>query len=221
MGTLYVIGTPIGNLKDISLRALEVLKEVELVFAEDTRVTKKLLSRFNLHPALKRYNEHMPEKTFREAQKILASGGRVALVSDSGTPGISDPGVKLVDFVRNNLPEVKIEVLPGASAAIAALSVSGLPANEFTFLGFPPAKRKRKKFFEKVRDVEVRPVVLYESPHRLKKTLEGLADVFDNEKEIFIAREMTKIYEEYFKGTIAEAINYFGEGRGEFVIVIP
>ncbi len=223
MGTLYVVATPIGNLKDVSTRALDVLTSVELVFAEDTRVTKKLLSRYNIKTVVKRYNEHSSERAVSEVVSVLLDGGSVALVSDAGTPGISDPGAVLVSSVREKIPEVKIVAIPGPSAVIAALSVSGIPANKFTFLGYPPAKRKRKAFFERVRDVSARPVVFYESPHRFQKTLTELSGVVGQDVNVFVVKELTKIYETHFAGTIREAQAFFtGErARGEFVIVVP
>jgi 16S rRNA (cytidine1402-2'-O)-methyltransferase len=222
MGKLFVAATPIGNLGDLSGRALKIISSADLILAEDTRVTQKILNNFNISVPIKRYNEHNPEKTFEYLKNILSDNKSIVLVSDSGTPGISDPGGKLVDFVRNNLPKTDIFVIPGSSAVIAALSVSGMPANEFTFLGFVPAKNKRKKFFEKVKNIEVRPVVIYESPHRFLKTLGELKEELGGNREVFIAREMTKIYEEYFKGSLEEAIFYFEEHtvKGEFVIIV-
>ncbi len=223
MGTLYVLATPIGNLRDISLRALDILKEADVVFTEDTRVTRKLLSRYGVRTPAKRYNEHSPERVFQETKKRLLSGENIVLVSDAGTPGISDPGAKLVAFVRDKVPKARIEVVPGPSAVTAALSISGIPANRFTFVGYPPAKRKRKAFFEELKGMGVKPLVLYESPHRFQRTLDELAHVFGEGTEIFIARELTKIYEEHFTGTVAEAREHFsGErGKGEFVLLMP
>lgn len=223
MGVLYVVATPIGNLKDISLRALDVLKEADLILTEDTRMTRKLLSHYEVRTIVRRYNEHAPDKTFNETKKHLRSGKIIALVSDAGTPGVSDPGAKLVAFVRDEVPDAHIEVVPGPSAITAALSVSGIPANQFTFVGYPPAKRKRRAFFEKLKSIEVRPIVLYESPHRFEKTLDELAETFGENTDIFVARELTKIYEEHFKGTIKEAKQHFtGERRkGEFVLLLP
>ncbi len=222
MGKLFVVATPIGNLNDLSKRALETFSSADLILAEDTRVTQKILNSFNINAPVRRYNEHRPEKTFEEVKKLFREGRSVALVSDSGTPGVSDPGGKLVEFVRRNIPEADVVVIPGPSAVAAALSVSGMPANEYTFLGYPPAKNKRKKFFERVGGIETRPVVLYESPHRLLRTLNELEDAMGEETDVFIAREMTKIYEEHFRGSLEEAIRHFedGEVRGEFVIII-
>ena len=222
MSIIYVVATPIGNLGDISGRALEILKSSDLIFAEDTRVTQKILNRFGIAVPIRRYNEHEPEKTFKEAEKLLKEGKEIVLVSDSGTPGISDPGGKIVEFVQKNLPNTKIRVVPGPSAVVAALSVSGMPANEFTFLGYPPAKNKRRKFFGRVAEIKTRPVVLYESPHRVERTLKELAEVLGDDREVFIGRELTKIYEEHFRGSLEEAIAHFKKGKvkGEFTIII-
>lgn len=222
MSKLFVVATPIGNLDDLSGRALETLSSADLILAEDTRVTQKILNNFNIDTPVKRYNEHSPESSFRKVKDIFREDRSVALVSDSGEPGISDPGGKLVEFIRKNLPEVRILVVPGPSAVTGALSVSGMPANRFTFLGYPPAKKKRRKFFEKIGDIETRPVVLYESPHRFLKTLKNLEKEAGGESEVFIAREMTKMYEEYFRGSLEEAVRHFEEGKvkGEFVIIV-
>ncbi len=225
MSKLFVVGTPIGNLDDISGRALEVFSNVDLILAEDTRVTQKILNNFEIKTSVKRYNEHSPEKIFEKVTELFKQNKSVALVSDSGMPGISDPGGKLVEYVQKNIKGVGILVVPGPSAVTSALAVSGMPANEFTFLGYPPAKNKRQKFFKKVAGVEITPVVLYESPHRFLKTLRQLEEFVGEEREVFVGREMTKMYEEYFRGSIKEALYYFGEKgegkvKGEFVIVI-
>ncbi len=223
MGILYIVATPIGNLKDITLRAIEILKVTDVIYAEDTRVTQKLLTHYEIKTPIKRYNEHFPKSTATEVTRMLQTGENIALVSDAGTPGISDPGSVLVSLVRENLPNAKIIAIPGASALVAALSVSGFPANKFTFLSYPPIKNKRKKFFAGLKDISTRPMVIYESPHRLHKTLGELKEIFGEEYRIFISKELTKIYETNFVGTIAEAASYFtgDEGRGEFVIIIP
>lgn len=222
MGTLFVVATPIGNLGDISDRVISTLKESDIIFAEDTRVTKKITSHFEIDTKVLRYNEHKPEKTFKKVRSFLEKSKSISLVSDSGTPGISDPGGKLVNFVRSEVNGTKIRVVPGPSAVVAALSASGLPASEFSFLGFPPAKRKRNKFFKRVGKIDVRPVVIYESTHRLQKTFDGLEDQL-GDIEIFVAKEMTKVYEDYFIGFISDAREYFKgkKGKGEFVIIIP
>lgn len=223
MGTFYVVATPIGNLKDINLRALEVLTKADIILAEDTRVTRKLLSHYSIKTPLIRYNEHRPQRCLEEVVERLRKGQKVALVSDAGTPGVSDPGSKLVNFIRKRAPNIFIEAVPGPSAAVAALSVSGIPANSFTFLGYPPAKKKRNKFFANLKDIRIKPIVIYESTHRLIKTLDNLVEFFGENKELFIAKELTKIHETHFLGTIKEAKNYFTneKKKGEFVIIIP
>lgn len=223
MGILYVVATPIGNLKDITLRALEALKGVDLILAEDTRVTRKLLNQYDIKKPLKRYDEHIAERVHGEVRDKLRKGERVALVSDAGTPGISDPGSRLVRFIQRELPDAKIVPIPGPSALIAALSVSGVSADKFTFLGYPPHKKGRQTFFKKLKTIEVRPVVFYESPHRLEKALMSLSEIFGEEYEIVVARELTKLHEEIFKGSVLKTqLHLQGKKKkGEFVMIIP
>ena len=222
MSTLFIVATPIGNLEDITLRALRILKEVDLVLAEDTRVTKKLFRHYEIKKPLQRYDEHVAERMHIRITEQLREGKSIALVSDAGTPGISDPGSRLVAYVREHAPEVSIVPIPGPSALIAALSVAGVSTNEFTFLGYPPHKKGRKTFFESVRDIVVRPVVLYESPHRLQKTLAGITEAMGEDAKLVVAKELTKIHEEIWRGTAKEATNYFQKekGKGEFVILV-
>lgn len=223
VGTLYIVGTPIGNLKDITLRALEVLKSVAVVFAEDTRVTKKLLAHYAIQKSLERYDEHSHARACEKVKELLRQGRTVALVTDAGTPGIADPGTRLVAFVRSELPAAQIVPVPGPSALTAALSVAGVGAEHFTFVGYPPHKKGRQTFFLGLRHTMFRPTVLYESPHRLVRTLGELGQVFGMDTELVVARELTKMYEEIWRGSIAEATAHFtGErGRGEFVLIIP
>jgi len=208
MGKLYVVATPIGNLKDITLRALEILKSVDLILAEDTRVTRKLLSHYNIHTRIERY---LPGKDFSKFREI-------ALVTDAGTPAISDPGTNLIkDLSKKNF---EILAIPGASALAAAISVSDIDLADFLFLGFPPSKKGRKKFFEKAAESKF-PVILFESPHRFMKTLREL-HLSAGERYLNIGRELTKMYEEVFRGNISEAMAHFEKTgvRGEFVIII-
>ncbi len=223
MGTLFIVGTPIGNLKDITLRALEVLKSVDLILAEDTRITKKLLSAYAIQRPVWRFDENAAEKSYTEVAERLRTGEQIALVTDAGTPGIADPGWRLVRFLQGELPDLKIIPIPGASAVAAALSVSGIPADHYTFLGYPPHKKGRKTFFTKLATFEIRPVVLYESPHRFQKTLTNLADVLGADAKIIVGRELTKMFEEIFHGGIADATQYFvgKKAKGEFVVIIP
>ncbi len=223
MGILYIIATPIGNLKDITLRALEILKSVDLVLAEDTRVTKKILSHYEIIKPVRRYDGYAKDDFYKEIKEELKNGKKIALVTDAGTPGISDPGSHLVSFVIRNLSSVKAVPIPGASALITALSVSGINSDKFTFLGYPPHKKGRQTFFKKILEIETKPLVFYESPHRIEKTFDSLEEIFGSEKEIIVARELTKIYEEIFRGAINEAKKRFqGEKKkGEFVLIIP
>jgi 16S rRNA (cytidine1402-2'-O)-methyltransferase len=223
MSILYIVATPIGNLKDITLRALEVLNEVDLILAEDTRLAKKLLSHYKIHKPIKRYDENIKEKIHPKIADYLLKDKKIALLSDAGTPVISDPGAKLIDYLLENVSSLKVVPIPGASALTAALSVAGIVVNEFTFVGYPPRKKKRQKFFNQLKEIKIKPVVLYESPHRLEKTLKDLIEVFGNDSKIIIARELTKIYEEIFRGTIKQAKLYFvgNKVKGEFVVILP
>jgi len=218
-GKLYVVATPIGNLEDITLRALRVLQEVALIVAEDTRHTRKLLARYEIETPLLSFHEHSPPARLREILQRLQAGESVALVTDAGTPGISDPGATLVKAAHEaGIPVVPI---PGASAVTAALSVAGFPAQRFRFEGFPPRKEgARKRFFESFKE-ENAPIVLFESPHRLLKTLQAALEVL-GDRPVTVCREMTKQFEEIFYGTLSEAIDHWQRHipRGEFVIVI-
>ena len=224
MATLFIVGTPIGNLEDITLRAIRVLKEVHLILCEDTRVTRKLLDHYEIKTPVESYHEHSDlSKTEKILSKIEA-GENIALVTDAGTPGISDPGSKLVAIVRDRFEGgVKVEAIPGPSALTAALSISGLDQSEFEFLGFLPHKKGRETIFKKIADSE-NAFVFYESPHRATKTLNSLAEHLSGERKIFIARELTKTFEESFLGTPKEALDYFTSHpdkiRGEFVIIV-
>lgn len=225
MGTLYIVATPIGNLEDITLRALRVLKEVDVIVCEDTRMTKRLLERYEIsNKQLTTYNE---ERSSVASEKIigwLEEGKNLALVTDAGTPTISDPGAKLVSIVREHFgAEVTIVAVPGPSAVTAALSISGVPTSEFLFLGFPPHKKGRQTLFRAIGE-EQRTVVLYESPHRLMKTLTSLAETLSPDRRVVVVKEITKIHEEVVGGTAAEVLSYFESNpdkvRGEFVVVV-
>ena len=220
MVTLYIIGTPIGNLKDITLRALEVLKEVDLILCEDTRVTKKLLEHYQIKKPLLNYHQHSRLKKVNYILELLKQGKNLALVSDAGTPGISDPGNLLVYEAIERLREkVEIIPIPGPSAATAAASISGFPMDKFLFLGFPPTKRKRKKFFEAVVKSKY-PVIFYESPYRIIKTLKELSS-FIGDREIVVCREVTKKFETIYRGKIEEVIKEIEKNpRGEFVVIV-
>ena len=224
MATLYIVATPIGNLEDITLRALRILKEVDIVLCEDTRVTRKLLSHYGIQTKTESYHS---QSTFSKVEKIfgmLRDGKNLALVSDSGTPTISDPGSRLLYLVREEFGDgVSIVPIPGASALIAALSVSAFPASEFVFLGFLPHKKGRETLFSEIAESK-RTVVFYESPHRVEKALNSLLTGCGPSRQIVVARELTKMFEEIVRGTADEVVSYFKNNpdkvRGEFVVVV-
>lgn len=221
MSKLYVIATPIGNLEDITLRALRVLKESEVVLCEDTRVTRKLLTHYGISTPVKRMDAHTEKNSVHRIEEIFTEYRSVALVSDAGTPTISDPGSRFVESARSM--GVSVEVIPGPSALTAALSVSGLSAPEFVFLGFLPHKKGRETLFKEIQD-SVRTTVFYESPHRIVKTLTQLAKILPRTRKVVVARELTKIYEEIISGDAHEVLLHFTENvekqRGEFVVLI-
>lgn len=218
-GTLYVVATPIGNLEDITLRALKVLKSVQLVAAEDTRRTGILLRHFGIEVAIVSVHEHNEKARVQKITGRLAKGESVALVTDAGTPGVSDPGSALVAAVRAE--GFRIEPIPGASAVATAISAAGIDTNGFTFLGFPPVRGKDRKnwFSALVEASNDRPVVIFEAPHKLEKTLEELSLLV--ERPIFVARELTKVYEELVWGTPNDLIDKFASPHGEFTLIIP
>lgn len=219
-GILYVVATPIGNLEDITLRALRILKEVDAVLAEDTRVTKKLLTRYEISNSVVRLDAHMEAKRAGDIIERLENGENLALVTDAGTPAISDPGSRLVAAAR--AAGIRIEVIPGPSSVIAALSIAGMPTEEFLFLGFLPHKKGRQTALAYVAGALV-PVVLFESTHRILKLLKELAEHAPDRK-IVIAHELTKIHEEVLTGTALElAARLTAEPvkqKGEFVVIV-
>jgi len=222
MSNLYIVATPIGNLEDITLRALRILKEVDLILAEDTRVTRKLLDKYSIRTPIERFDAMMEAKNPKRILSLLQGGRNLALVSDAGTPGISDPGGHIVSFLREELPDTNIVPVPGASSLTTALSVAGTHGAEFTFFGFLPHKKGRETLFKEMASSK-RAVVFFESPHRILKALESLKK-YCPEKKIVIAREMTKIYEEVLKGTASELISKLEEEtekqKGEFVVIV-
>jgi 16S rRNA (cytidine1402-2'-O)-methyltransferase len=222
-GKLYVVGTPIGNLKDITERGKETLQSVNLILAEDTRVTAKLLNHLGIKKPMWRYDEYAKSDLYERILEFLGAGKEIALVTDAGTPNIADPGSKLIDFIRDRTPEVKIIPIPGPSAIITALSAAGMNADRFTFAGYPPHKKGRQTFFKTIKEIEMRPVILYESPHRLQKTFSDMEHVCGGGHPITVAKELTKMHEEIWKGTFEEAKKHFQKekGKGEFVIIIP
>ncbi|HEY8768839.1 MAG TPA: 16S rRNA (cytidine(1402)-2'-O)-methyltransferase [Dehalococcoidia bacterium] len=216
MGTLFLVATPIGNLEDVTLRALNVLRAVSLVAAEDTRTARNLLSHYDIHARLLSYNEHnMRERTPRLLRALET--GDVALVSEAGMPGVSDPGYELT--VAALAAGHEVSPIPGASASVSAIAASGLPSRQFTFVGFLPRRSvERRRLFESLAG-ERRTLVAFESPHRLRRALEDIRAAL-GERRIAVCRELTKLHEEIFRGTLSEAIEHFAEPRGEFTLVV-
>lgn len=219
-GRLYLCATPIGNLGDITLRALEVLKEVDLIAAEDTRRTRKLLSHYDIHTSLTSYHRHNQHRQGDFLLQRLLAGQNVALVSDAGTPGLSDPGEELVRLALEQ--GIAVVPLPGASALLPALTVSGLPAGRFVFEGFLPRQNKERQLCLDRLARETRTMVFYEAPHRLLKTLASLAATLGGDRRACVARELTKRFEEVQRGTLDQLKQYFTDHppRGEFVVVV-
>ena len=216
MGTLYIIGTPIGNLEDLTYRAVRVLKDVDIIAAEDTRVTRKLLSHLDIHVPMISYHAHNYIQRREDLLHRLSSGS-VALVTDAGMPCISDPGTDLV--FQATLNDHEVIVIPGVSAVTTALSYAGFPADQFSLIGFLPRKKKDRLDRLKAMGSEENTVVLFESPHRLQNTLTDILNVLGN-CGVTVCREMTKMHEEIFTGTIETAIGHFHSPRGEFVLVL-
>ena len=218
-GVLYIVATPIGNLEDITLRALRVLKEVDLIAAEDTRHTRHLLDHYGIKTALTSYHEHNERAKAQNLVERLLHGDSIALVSDAGTPAISDPGYRLV--VAALLAGIQVTPIPGAAALAAVISASGLPSDRFVFEGFLPAKKQEKKKKLQKLQSEVRTLIFYEAPHRLKESLQDLQQVF-GDREIVVAREVTKMHEEFLRGTISAVSEQIAnrEVKGEITIVV-
>jgi len=219
-GTLYIVATPIGNLADITFRAIEILKSVAYIACEDTRVTKKLTGRYEIKTPLISYHQHSKISKIEDILKILKDGKDVAQVTDAGTPGISDPGNQLVQKALES--GIKIVPIPGASTLAAMISVAGIDMQKFVFLGFPPHKKGRVTFFKEVAASRY-PVIYFESPHRVIKNLELLKSL-NPEKKVILGRELTKMFEELVRGTIEEVLEYFknnpGKIIGEFAVII-
>ena len=217
-GKLFVVATPIGNLQDISFRAVETLKKVNCIFAEDTRTSKKLINHYGIDTKLYSYHDHSSEKEIARLLDILKDHKDVALISDAGTPTISDPGYSLIRQCINE--GIDVIPIPGASALTAAISASGLPSDAFTFIGFLPTKKGRKKKISSLENLDM-TIVLFESPHRLIKTLNQLKEAL-GERPIVVARELTKLYEEIIRGNFSSAIEFFEAKKikGEIVIMI-
>ncbi|MFA6429922.1 MAG: 16S rRNA (cytidine(1402)-2'-O)-methyltransferase [Patescibacteria group bacterium] len=218
-GTLYVVATPIGNLEDITLRALRVLKEVSAIVCEDTRVTAKLLARFEIQKPLVSVHEHSADAVVQRLVERMEQGESIAYVSDAGTPGVNDPGGKLVEAVIER--KMTVVPIPGASAVTTAISVSGFAMDEFTYLGFVPHKKGRETMFREIGERKTASI-FFESTHRIEKTLDQLAGHLDPARRIFIGRELTKMHETLYRGTIDEVREalHATSTKGEFVVIV-
>ncbi len=218
-GMLFVVPTPVGNMEDMTFRAIKVLKEVDFILAEDTRTSSVLLHHFEIKNELHSHHKFNEHQTCQKVVERLLAGQSAALISDAGTPGISDPGFMLVrECVKNG---IEVQTLPGATAFVPALVSSGLPCDKFVFEGFLPQKKGRQKHLAELKD-EMRTMVFYESPYRVVKTLEQFAEVFGEGRQVSCCREISKIHEESVRGTVAEVLQHFREHepKGEFVIVV-
>ena len=218
MGTLYIVATPIGNLEDIALRALRILKEVDLIACEDSRITKRLLNKYEISTLTISYHQHSSDNKIFQIIKKLESGDNIALVTDAGTPGIQDPGGKLVQAAKEK--DIIVVPIPGPSAVTTALSAAGIPADQFYFLGFLPKKKGRQTLFKNVATLKI-PLVIYESPFRVLRTLKDIQEYLGN-REIIVGRELTKKFEEIRRDTVTNLIDYFNtkKPKGEFVIIV-
>jgi len=216
---LYLVPTPIGNLEDITLRAIRILKEVDLILAEDTRTSKKLLIHHGIETPLRSYHAHNEHAVVTSIISQLQSGQTLALITDAGTPAISDPGFLVTrECVKAN---IKVECLPGATAFVPALVNSGLPNNRFVFEGFLPVKKGRQTRFNELKE-EVRSIIIYESPHKLLKTLKDISIYFDENRKVSVSRELTKIHEETVRGNVLEVLEYYTQKppKGEIVLIV-
>ncbi|MEY2672069.1 MAG: uroporphyrin-III C/tetrapyrrole (Corrin/Porphyrin) methyltransferase, rRNA [Candidatus Parcubacteria bacterium] len=223
-GTLYIVATPIGNLEDMTLRAIRILGEVDTILCEDTRTTRVLLSKYDIHTKCVSYHAHSTKGKENVIIQMLSEGKNLALVSDAGTPCISDPGVMLVAQVYESFgSEARVVPIPGASALVSAISASGISAAEFIFLGFLPHKKGRETLFKEISGGE-RTYVFYESSHRIMKTLESLSKVLDEKRTVVVCRELTKTFEQFVKGDAEYVLDYFTKNtdkvRGEFVVIV-
>ncbi len=219
MGRLYVVPTPVGNMEDMTFRAIRILKEADLILAEDTRTSSVLLHHYDIQGELQSHHKFNEHQTTQSVVNRLKSGATIALISDAGTPGISDPGFLLVrECVRNG---IEVQTLPGATAFVPALVSSGLPDEKFCFEGFLPQKKGRQTRLEQLKP-ETRTMIFYESPYRLLKTLQQFAETFGEDRQVSVCREISKIHEESVRGTLQEVVAHFTETepRGEIVIVL-
>lgn len=219
MGTLYVVPTPVGNLEDMTFRAVRVLKEADFILAEDTRTSSVLLQHYDVHAELLSHHKFNEHETVQQVVRRLVGGETAALISDAGTPGISDPGFLLVrECVKQG---IEVQTLPGATAFVPALVSSGLPCDKFCFEGFLPQKKGRQSRLEALKE-ETRSIVFYESPRRLVKTLQQFVEVFGEERQVSVAREISKLHEEHVRGTLKDVLTHFEqtEPLGEIVIIL-
>ncbi len=220
MSILYLVATPIGNLEDLSLRALRILQEADLVLAEDTRVIRKLLGHYNIRVDVLSWHQHSSDKDWQRIDKFFSQDKQIAFVSDAGTPGISDPGGKLIELALKHYPEAKIVPIPGASALSAIISVAGIAMDDFLFLGFLPHKKGRQTQIAEIKAAK-RPVIFFESVHRIIKALEQLSDC---PKKLIVGRELTKQFETIYRGTAKEILDILNKDKtqikGEFVIIV-
>ena len=218
-GMLYVVPTPVGNMEDMTFRAIRILKEADVILAEDTRTSSVLLHHFEIRNQLISHHKFNEHQTCQHVVERILSGQTVALISDAGTPGISDPGFLLVrECTRAG---IEVQTLPGATAFVPALVSSGLPCDKFCFEGFLPQKKGRQKRLQELKDEE-RTIIFYESPYRVVKTLQQFAEVFGSERPVSVCREISKVHEESVRGTIQEVLSHFTEHepKGEFVIIL-
>lgn len=221
-GTLFIVATPIGNLEDITYRAVRVLKEADQIYAEQPNVTKRLLQHYGISMRPVKLNQHANARAMGRIIAALEQGKNIAYVTSAGTPGISDPGEKLVGSVRDALADaVMITPIPGPSAVIALAQVAGVGVDRFYFAGFPPHKKGRQTFFKNLAE-RSEPVIFYESPHRIEKSLNALLSIMGEDRRVLVGREMTKQFEEFFSGTLREALLWVAEtgARGEYAVLI-
>lgn len=220
MSKLFIVATPIGNLEDITFRAVRTLKEVDLILAEDKRVSKRLLDHYEIKKPMLPWHQHSRDNDWQKVKEALSSGKDVALVSDAGTPGISDPGGKLIELILGQLPDIKIIPIPGASALTAIVSVAGIPMDKFVFLGFLPHKKGRQTIIQSIKDAD-KPVVFFESVHRIIKTLEAMSGC---EKYMIVGRELSKQFETIYRGKAEDILDDLKgdkkQQKGEFVIIV-
>ena len=220
MSKLYIVATPIGNLEDITMRAIRVFGEVDLILAEDKRVSRKLLDHYEIKKEMLSWHQHSKIKDWQKVKDLLKGGKDIALITDAGTPGVSDPGGKLIELVLNEVPETEIIPLPGPSSLTAIISVAGVPMERFLFLGYLPHKKGRQTLFTQIKDSTI-PVVFFESVHRIMKALDQLLDC---DRQLIVGRELTKKFETVYRGTAKEVLEILSKDivqqKGEFVIIV-